>query len=65
MVWCLGLFGSGGCAGVRARRRVGGQAAAGRANWPLLWLTPRWARRTRLTAAALLVSHRWLAATPR
>ena len=55
-VWVLGL--------VRVRAR--GAAAGGqRVNTPLLWVTPRLVRRARLTAAALVVSQRWLAAIPR
>ena len=43
----------------------GAARAFQRVKAPLLWVTPRLVRRTRLTAAALVVSQRWLAATPR
>ena len=52
--WLVGPVGLGRAA--RAFQRV---------KAPLLWVTPRLVRRTRLTAAALVVSQRWLAATPR
>ena len=71
MVWQLAMGrgwsgrlagGAGGAGGVGAR---GAARAFQRVKAPLSWVTPRLVRRTRLTAAALVVSQRWLAATPR
>ena len=49
----------------RGLGRAGRWGAFQRVKVPLLWVTPRLVRRVRLTAAALVVSQRWLAATPR
>ena len=56
----LGLVGCCGRCGPGRRCRT-----AHRVNAPLLWVRPRLVRRVRLTAAALVVSQRWLAAASR
>ena len=63
-----GLVGGVGACGVLWAVRVGARgvaAGAHRVNVPPVWVMPRLVRRVRLTAAALVVSQRWLAATPR
>ena len=74
--WCVsrwwgdsgvGVGGVGVC-GVLWAVRVGprgGAAGVYRVNVPCVWVMPRLVRLVRLTAAALVVSQRWLAATPR
>ena len=67
-VGSAGLVGGVGACGVLWAVRVGARgvaAGAHRVNAPPVWVMPRLVRRVRLTAAALVVSQRWLAATPR
>ena len=67
-VGSAGSVGGVGACGVLWAVRAGARgvaAGAHRVNAPPVWVMPRLVRRVRLTAAALVVSQRWLAATPR